>query len=236
MNCLLKLLMKMDPFSQVTAIDISPIGSFLDNAKLILNIEPKTNQFLNLTNPNSFQGSINALHSKRYASNKVDYVAHSMGGVVGRTAISNFQSHYLTTKEGNYFYKNYKKGFINKFITIQTPHNGSPLANIAYEMPMKLRGYLIKEAPKFATSAYKFSGYDSKGMEIYEVTNAIRDLRAKKGFGIRETYVTNHLIGTQIIDDQLNGDNLIEKSLDLMRISAEMSAYYAFLTTFLKSQ
>jgi len=220
------------PFSKVTAIDIKPDASFVDNAKLILNIDPKTDQFLPTPNPNSFQSTLETMHNKGYAATRVDYVAHSMGGVVGRTAISNFQAYYLTTLAYKYFYKNYRKGFVNKFITIQTPHNGSPIANIAFEMPMKRRGFLLKEAQEFATSAYKFNGYDSKGMEIYDVTNAIRDLRAKKGFSIPETYVKNHLIGTQIMDDQISGDNLVEKSLDLMRISSELSAYYGFLAAF----
>ena len=58
----------------------------------------------------------------KYACSKVDYVSHSMGGCVGRYAINFFPSYY-------YSKLNYSKGFINKFITINSPHNGSYLAN-----------------------------------------------------------------------------------------------------------
>ncbi len=61
------------------------------------------------------------LRSQGYASNQCYYVGHSMGGSIARE---------IYRHQNQYFRKeNYYKGLINKLITINTPHNGSPWAD-----------------------------------------------------------------------------------------------------------
>lgn len=66
------------------------------------------------------------MHKRGYANKKLDYVGHSMGGCVRKYAISGGNSLF---SPGISIFKNYSKGYINKFVTINTPHNGSFLAN-----------------------------------------------------------------------------------------------------------
>lgn len=57
--------------------------------------------------------------NNNYSSGKVDIVAHSMGGVISRN--------YIQSQFADYpFLEN-----INKLITLNTPHSGSPLGNLA---------------------------------------------------------------------------------------------------------
>ena len=71
---------------------------------------------------NSFMWYINEMRKKGYACSQVDYICHSMGGSIFRDAVENTASY----KREN----NYKKGFVNKCITINTPHQGSSFANV----------------------------------------------------------------------------------------------------------
>lgn len=54
----------------------------------------------------------NAMWNGQVALSQVDYVGHSMGGIIGR----NFNAA--------------QPGLINKFFTVNTPHTGSPLGNV----------------------------------------------------------------------------------------------------------
>jgi pimeloyl-ACP methyl ester carboxylesterase len=66
---------------------------------------------------------------KNYACSQVDYVAHSMGGCMLRMAEQQTNDFYVggTTSKN---YKNYSKGYVHKFISVDTPHEGSPLADL----------------------------------------------------------------------------------------------------------
>jgi len=61
--------------------------------------------------------------TKKIACTQVDYIAHSMGGPVGRYLL--FRNDYEVFK------RNYSKGPIHKFLTISSPHFGSHFASIA---------------------------------------------------------------------------------------------------------
>lgn len=62
------------------------------------------------------------MHHK-IATNQVYYVGHSMGGSILRYAETIFPYNFSDRQ-------NYRKGFVNKFISLDTPHKGSPLANM----------------------------------------------------------------------------------------------------------
>lgn len=67
----------------------------------------------------------NKMREQGYACSQVDYVAHSMGGLLGRLHASS--NGYLSDD-------NLGQGDFHKFITIDTPHTGTQLANIAVAM------------------------------------------------------------------------------------------------------
>jgi triacylglycerol esterase/lipase EstA (alpha/beta hydrolase family) len=71
------------------------------------------------------------LRNQGYATNRCDYIGHSMGGCVLRYALDHYNNHfYRSGSSSNLDYKNYGRGYVNKTITINTPHNSSPWADI----------------------------------------------------------------------------------------------------------
>lgn len=92
------------------------------------NMEPRSHFKLNAdhlldksTNDKSMLSVICQMRRLGYACNQVDYICHSMGGCILRYA-----------EETPNFYRNdnYQKGFVHKFITLHTPHNGSSFADL----------------------------------------------------------------------------------------------------------
>ncbi|MCH8555034.1 MAG: T9SS type A sorting domain-containing protein [Schleiferiaceae bacterium] len=97
-----------------TKVNMMPGASFTNNAKALLGIGGgASHTFQNLLERDRLDG---------FASCQVDYVAHSMGGNVAR-ACSLLPEFYDIRA-------NYGKGYIHKLITLGTPHNGSPIADI----------------------------------------------------------------------------------------------------------
>ncbi len=83
----------------------------------------------------SFEGVIKEMRNAGYACNRLDYVAHSMGGTVLRYAAENYPTFYESSL------KTYSKGFVNKFISLNTPHNSSPLADLVATIPTVLNNH-----------------------------------------------------------------------------------------------
>jgi pimeloyl-ACP methyl ester carboxylesterase len=96
------------------APNISPNGHFKYNATLVI--------FEIFT-------LLERVHNSGYAALKVDYVGHSMGGSVLRTAEQEKPAFY-----SGLGYHTYSTNVINKFITLNTPHFGSPLANMVEDV------------------------------------------------------------------------------------------------------
>jgi alpha-tubulin suppressor-like RCC1 family protein/pimeloyl-ACP methyl ester carboxylesterase len=103
-------------FKLVHANKLSPNASFNYNADVLLN-----GNGLDNSQSKSFRDVIIDMRNLGYACNRLDYVGHSMGGCVARQAINSPE--YIPLSY-------YGKGFVNKLITLDTPHNGSPLADI----------------------------------------------------------------------------------------------------------
>jgi len=79
------------------------------------------NQRDNFEDDNSLPGIIIRARRSGYACNQVYYIGHSMGGCIIRAAAK------------KYYYKsylNYSMGFVNRLITLDTPHQGSPIADL----------------------------------------------------------------------------------------------------------
>jgi len=79
---------------------------------------------------------INALEAQierfNVASSQVDLVVHSMGGLIARRFM--YDNNYFLSQEHNAF--NYQRGSVRRLITIATPHNGSPLADLLIRRPL----------------------------------------------------------------------------------------------------
>ena len=169
----------------VKAVNMNGSAAFLDNARILLNLRYGQNKFSENIYPNSFQSMLLEMRNKGFACNRVDYICHSMGGAMGRAAINGFPDAYNTTLGGNYIFKNYEKGFINKYISIQTPHNGSPLAEVSKRLVQQSNTMAFFVGPLTAKKALASSFWqtDNSGLN-YSITPAVSDLQFKEG-GIR---------------------------------------------------
>ena len=183
-----------------------PGGRFEFNSFLLLGTEGE-----NATGfEHSFPGIIKALRDKGYAANQVDYVSHSMGGVILRYA-QEFQEDYferIGAASGRKF-KNYEQGYVHKTITIGTPHNSSPLADMAArysdDLPLELRGSIhifFGQNP----NSFIFSLIRQKNpnafIPVWEITDAVRDLQidgTKGGVDFGTLTAKAHLIASDIL-------------------------------------
>ena len=182
--------------------DLEEFGSFQTNAELLLNVgADEDNPF-----ENSILKLIEKMHIMGIANKRIDYVAHSMGGVAGRTAISYGGSWY---SPGLHF-KNYGNGYINKFITVCTPHNGSYLADWAVDIMPFLP--IIPGAGLAITSAALFDniGFITKSGNI---APAVFNMQSnEQGVPFTTTTVKNHLISADIDQFDILDEDLIIQS------------------------
>lgn len=186
----------------VRALEMDKGGSFLSNAQTLLNLttdnKPRPTRIATLTN--SLQNCINDYRMNRFACNRVDYTGHSMGGLMIRTAINVFNKYYNPSPSENVLYKNYGKGFINKLITISTPHNGTPFADMGVDsydnilLQSALQGINFTKPTRDALSGL-FVFDNSRSIPNIYPTDAMSDLRGVVG-GIRfkQTNVRTHFI------------------------------------------
>lgn len=113
------------------ALVMSGRNLFVENAKLLLGGDLGIDTAKD--NMNTLQGNINYMRSLGYACNQVDYLCHSMGGIMIRMAIGTFPDKYYAGEGSSFSYKNYNQGFTHKIITVNTPHNSSPVADLVDE-------------------------------------------------------------------------------------------------------
>ena len=193
--------------------------SFESNALLLLGETPRFDggQIIENYQSNSFQNAIIESRKKGYACNRIDYICHSMGGVVMRTAINHFPEKYFPTSSSNALVKNYGKGFINKAITINSPHWGSPFADYAQAVIPNLNKVQLSIVSLGYLSSDMLSSFirPDYGNNKYGITPAVADMCTTYG-GIRfsETPVRNHMIAGKI--DNANWD------LDVLSFSADL--------------
>jgi len=199
---------KSDRFKYVNAITISGRDGFHNNAQLILSgnrLEGMGQNFYN-----TLQGNIEAMRKKGYAANQVDYVCHSMGGAVIRYAIAHLDFKFKTNKRS--LCSNYNQGYTHKVITINTPHNSSPVADAVAEfipnLPQNTNRILagIYWHDKSFQYPYDFIEPKDKSIEyiystIMQPTPAVRDLQItdrrdgeRAGVNLRETNTKFHII------------------------------------------
>lgn len=203
-------------FRHKKAINLIPNAEFAVNANVILSpncggcgINGQSSNYLN-----TFQGNIDALRQQGYAANQVDYVCHSTGGCVLRTAMTVFANKfYGTAGAANDIYKSYGKGFVHKAITINTPHNSSPVADAITEyIPQLSNSTNIALTAAYAAFPNNVPYADISPWDFikpadpnnlpftFEATGAVRNLQVKGvgGVNLAATDVKHHLIAGDV--------------------------------------
>jgi len=154
-----------------------------------------------------FHRIILSMRKLGYAVNQVDYVCHSMGGNVLRTAEDEYKEmFYRTGSYANQTYKNYAKGWVHKVITINTPHEGSPwgdiltdvaapLINKNLDIQSRIFGWAGQKAnPEL--KIWSFINFNKYGMLV--ASDAVKEFRLIDGHRHGATDLPMHLIGGEI--------------------------------------
>jgi photosystem II stability/assembly factor-like uncharacterized protein/pimeloyl-ACP methyl ester carboxylesterase len=203
-------------FLSKRAITLSPNAAFNVNALSLCPtvVFPSKPNFYN-----TFQGLIYDIRSKGYAANQVDYVGHSMGGSVLRSVLDNFYPQF--TRTGAAFgaeYKNYESGYTHKVITIGTPHNASPWADVLNryigDLPLTARILIMSWYGLYSNEnslplAFIQPVDPNAFFWTYTVTDAVSNLQINGGVKFNASNIKAHLIagdffpGTQISFPQL---------------------------------
>jgi hypothetical protein len=227
------------PFKK--AIKLNPSGSFDENGWRLIG---KNHGGIN--DDNNLIGIINKTRREGYACNRVDYVAHSMGGIALRIAATTYVDFFKGTNDV-YPYRNYEKGFVNKFITIGTPHNSSPLADILNKtvgsLNYKSRVFISGVKESFDVTNYFIEPVDENDLTLqfkFRITPAVRDMQVfESNGGINLPNVTgirNHLIATKLFASNSIRDQVIANDIEVTFFSVisylvEESIYTEILST-----
>ena len=208
-------------FKTVKAINVYPDQSFFINASLLIGDKNKPNS--------TFEYPIRVLRSKGYSSNRVDYICHSMGGCILRYAVENMPTIFYSKN------RTYGKGFTNKVITIDTPHEGSPLGDLINDIAsssrilVALSGYtsfanLINNDVK----EYQIGSFIKKNLSgsTYQWTDAVRDLSIASGVRFNKaSNVKAHLIAGDLIKGVQNLPNIGPDDLIRLRNLIPMNEF-----------
>lgn len=212
------------------AVRMLPDAEFITNGLGLVN-----HIFSGVSYESSFQSILTTYRAEGWVANKVDYVCHSMGGLMLRALVEEFPELYYTGSQSVGNIKNYGKGFVNKFITINTPHNGSPVADLmtfaAPKFPIWLRTALTANyiGTKFDSGLNLLNSFvvpinekiRSNGSVLYDfkTTGAVRNLMTNNfgivpdGYRFKETNLKSHLISSDVFKGNLLPDDQFMQQL-----------------------
>ena len=195
---------------------------------------------------NTLAGNIEVLRSMRFASNQVDFVCHSMGGMYIRAAIGWYEKKFFAGE--GYTYKNYQKGFTHKIITINTPHNGSTIPDLGFillsngKLPNFLHAFLFRLYKhnvfglKYGSLGNSIQPIDENNdifsrMSLTDATTNLQTTEANGGVKLPLTKnVKNHIIAGDIdgLITVLPGGFKVS-NLSFKAIDEGLSAFYGIL-------
>ena len=200
-------------FKVKKSLTLYPSDAFEKNANVLL---AKDNTKLD----QSLAFLIDDMRIKGYACNRVDYVGHSMGGCVLRyaTQLSDWKSNL-----------NYNKGYVNKFITLDTPHQGSPFGDIVNEFTNqqfinkinKTTAFIMLLRHNSISSFLDYKAQDYGFIDILGATRAVQNLSLREsngGIKLKESTIKNH----EIIGDYVKNFN---PTLTALGLNGDVSAY-----------
>jgi pimeloyl-ACP methyl ester carboxylesterase len=161
---------------------------------------------------------------KQIACNQLYYIGHSMGGLIPRVCESSSLTNSYKT------IKNYNQGYINKLITIDTPHNGSPWADYLSNLysitfdGLTTKGLLrlISAFPGHYFNAF----FDLLGQN--GLSPAANDLRINGGVTFEASSIKANAIVGDIIDGNEPDINNIDNSI-ISQLNYKIKPLYLFL-------
>lgn len=225
-------------FKQIEALDMYPMLHFNINAAALIGKDASKHS-------SSFQYQLQKMREKGYACNQVDYVCHSMGGSIFRAVLDNFKPfYYQSGTQINNPNKTYGQGFANKFITLDTPHNGSPwgdlISNIAPILPLKGRValtawynlYMLDFQYTAALSPFIIPQPESLNSIIYEfeATGAVENLQVianNGGVDFKElSGIPSHLIAGDVVAGNDAIPNMENSMLDVENYNKYFKLFY----------
>lgn len=199
------------------ALVMSGRNLFVQNARLLLGGDAGLDTARD--NMNTLQGNIAYLRSMGYACNQVDYLCHSMGGIMIRMAMGIFPEKFFAGAGSPYEYKTYSKGFTHKIITVNTPHNSSPVADLVDEFMPAAPPYLRDLfrlwyratpnaqqpfdfiEPKVSAGFNPFSPSDWSTIDSFVASPAVKNLQIndfrrgqRAGINLKENHARHHMI------------------------------------------
>jgi len=216
-------------FKHIKFAQLSPKESFIVNANGLLGkLTPGDALSFGIDPTSSLPNVIQEmrLFFKNYACSQVDFVAHSMGGCILRMAEQQTNDFYVggtTTKN----YKNYSKGYVHKFISVNTPHEGSPLADLLSDglpfLPLEatypmtaitnisygITGEDYTWWGNFITPTTEYKGKLTEALQYinavpydFETTRAVKNMEVMNGgngIRFRQTNIKSHMIAGDIV-------------------------------------
>jgi hypothetical protein len=220
-------------FTYKRALKMDPISVFQKNGAQLLGGDLSTYGYTE-DRLNTLQGNLDAIREMRYAANQVDYVCHSMGGIMIRTAIGMYDKKFYAKAGDPFQYKTYGEGFVHKILTLNTPHNGSPVADIGFKLaplfPKEILpaiNVLYAYDPTLVGGFIKPVGNGGRFFGEYRVTDAVFNLQvSEKNGGVKmlETKAKNHLLTSNV--------NWVEYSAGVDKLEGVLpSLYNSFIQT-----
>jgi hypothetical protein len=183
---------KSSLFKHVKALKMDGLTIFKTNALTLLSYQQ---------NSNSLRHAISTMHSKGYACAQVDYICHSMGGLMLRSAINDYSRLYLNSRPNDG--ANYGKGYVHKMIIISSPNNGSPVADLVSELAPALPPVITRIVGGILKNEYL--GFVEPKPYLgtfpwpttFEANGAVKNLATLQkngGINFGQTNIRNHLL------------------------------------------
>ena len=152
----------------------------------------------------SFPNMITEARRDGMAVSRVDFVAQGASGNVVRKLVKVRRKRFNADTNDPTAYKNYGKGYINKFITVNTPHNGSPLLQMIHDVNTpgnQIDGRLLglaNRADLLPMRPYTLISRVAGQSQLVRASVLFQTNRIDSGNGMAQTDIKNHLIGTQL--------------------------------------
>lgn len=185
-----------DKFVKKLGLQVNDAATMVQNVSRLIDGDLLQNE----DRDNSVQGILEGVRKMGFASSRIDFVGQGIGGVAMRAVLAAKPDKFFA--DGNYTHNNYGKGFLNKFIGLNVPHNGSPVFDLVKDMIPRLNEIskkgleaILKSNPDLQQPYYFFNTGDSALTIAGELIK--KALMDTAGFALPAMPVKNH----QIISD-----------------------------------
>lgn len=184
-----------DKFVKKLGLQINDAATMIQNVTRLIDGDVLQNE----DKENSVQGLLESVRKMGFASTRVDFVGQGIGGIAMRAVQAVKPEKFFA--DGNYTYNNYGKGFLNKFIGLNVPNNGSPVFDLIKDMAPRLNELavnaqeaILKSNPGIQQPYSFFEPGDSTFTIAAELIK--KALMDTAGFALPAMQVKNHLIVT----------------------------------------